>query len=418
MWDVHFPPTSLSRACSQEILVVLVVSGRGLRLVPDVLRGIAGARFEAMRRFARVPVLAVSLLLAYSFVDAAGPTPAGGAGSLGDSAVPRTLVALNIPISEFAQDNQRLAWMTGRCRSAEGRPVDQVALRRVAGGRVVTLAQRVCGYEGLSGLALAGTRAVFWWVYDGGNSTYYRVATAAVGKAQRDIGQLVSSPGFPDVRMVDGDGKTLVYAQARGEVANDCWSTRKTCVWEVSGGDVWRVAERRAVRIRGVPVPAALAASSTQIAIAPALRRWSGRQLPSFVPAAVNGPVEIRDPHTSALRSTFAPRGRVLDLALAGRSAAVLVSRGSGRRIERYAVPSGRLLEGTSVPSSARDIDVAGNNVVYRVGNAIWLFSGGRSALLTRALARPIGLSIDNQRIAWAENVGSHGRIESITLPR
>lgn len=290
--------------------------------------------FAVMRWSRMISLLVLSLVLTALSVAAAGPGMASLTGSIRSAATPQTLVALDVPIREFAQDGQRLVWMTGRCRSYE-RPVDQVALQSIAGGRVTVLAPQVCGDDtsgwgapfGDTGLALAGTRALFWWPVEGGNNTYHDIATAAVGKARRKIGSLVTGPDGSEITGVDGDGDTLVYGVATVTLANDCISTGKTCSYEVTG-DVWRIVEGRAVPIRGVPAPAALDASATQIAIAPAQRRWSGRPWP--VPAAINGPVQIRDSDTGALRAKFAPRGRVVDLALADHSASSTKPAASG----------------------------------------------------------------------------------------
>jgi hypothetical protein len=106
----------------------------------------------------------------------------------------------------------------------------------------------------------------------------------------------------------------------------------------------------------------------------------------------------------------------VVDLALDGDSVAALVDAGSARRVERYDARSGRSLGSLQLAGSAQDLDVSGNDVVFRVGNEIHLVTGGRITLLERASARPIGLSLEGRRIAWAENVRGHGRIRSITL--
>lgn len=95
---------------------------------------------------------------------------------------------------------------------------------------------------------------------------------------------------------------------------------------------------------------------------------------------------------------------------------AVLVSSGSTMRIERREATKGRLLDSTRVPNGARDVDVAGSTVVYRVGTAIYTYTAGRTTLVARASAEPIGLSIAGRRIAWAENVGGKGRIQSVSV--
>lgn len=355
---------------------------------------------------------------------------AGGATRSGSETVvtaPRTLVSLAVPIRNFAQDGDRLAWMTGRCSDFE-RPVDHVAIRAVSGGPRQVLAPRVCGWNvadagrgfGDSGLVLAGTRALFWWPVEGGNFTYHRIATAALeNRRVRALG-VFGTMGGELIAGVGGERGTFVHAVTAREASNDCLSEPIPCVY-TSGGRVLRVGTRSLIPIPGVPVAAALDASRAKVAVAPAARRWSRepRSLAaqqSFVPAAVNGTVQIRDARTGAVRAAFVPRGRVVDLAFAARSAAVLVDAGAAVRIERYDAESGRLLASARVPETTQDIDVAGGSVVYRVGSEIRVFVAGRTRLVARASAPPVGLSIVGRRIAWAENVGGRGRIRSVAL--
>jgi hypothetical protein len=331
----------------------------------------------------------------------------------------RTLVVLPVRISDFAQDGDELTWMSGRCAEYARPPFDRITIRAVAGGRPQVLSQTVCGIwsePDLTGVALAGSQTLFWWPVEGGNGTFYQLATEAPGDARAaKLGIFERGPGFGnEITGAGGAGDTLIYAVADWTTGNACISQPVPCVHSVAGGSVWRVADGKAVRVSGVPVPAALGVSADEIAVAPAQRRWSGRDLP--IPAAANGSVEIRDARTGGLRARFTPHGRVLELAVAGDSAAVLVSDGSVRQIERYDARSGRLLASAQVASSARDLDVAGGEVIFRVADEIQLFAGGRVTTLGHASGRPVGLSIEGRRIAWAENVDGRGRIESITL--
>ena len=364
-----------------------------------------------MRRIALalLAALAVELVL----------VSAGGGSALQiPASAPRTLVALNVRISDFAQDGDQLAWMTGRCPEYSSPPFDWVALRAASGRRWHVLAQKVCGYWReplLTGVALATHRALFWWPVEGGNFTFYRLATGALGQHVSRLGIFEHGSGMGHtVTGAAGDGETLVYAVADWSTSDACIARPVPCTYTISDGAVWRIVDGTSIRIPGVPVTAVLDVSEGAIAVAPAARRWSGPDLP--VPAAADGRIEIRDARTGAVRTRFAPHGRVVDLALAGDHAAALVDAGQTRRLERYDARSGRSLGSVHVAGSAQDLDVAGNEVVYRVGNEIHLLTGDRVTLVARASARPIGLSLEGRRIAWAENVRGHGRIQSITL--
>ena len=99
-------------------------------------------------------------LLAPVLAGVALASVAGGAGRAGSATEPsslRTLVALTVPITQFAQDGGRLAWMTGGCKDFD-RPVDYVAFRTISAGRRHVLAPRVCGWDPVSAFRIVGRR--------------------------------------------------------------------------------------------------------------------------------------------------------------------------------------------------------------------------------------------------------------------
>ena len=79
--------------------------------------------------------------------------------------------------------------------------------------------------------------------------------------------------------------------------------------------------------------------------------------------------------------------------------------------IERYDAASGRLVGATTMPG-ASDLAIGTGKIVFRVGNTIypWWVVGKRPAVLWRSLGKPIGLSIEGRRVAWAAN----GRIRAL----
>ena len=95
----------------------------------------------------------------------------------------------------------------------------------------------------------------------------------------------------------------------------------------------------------------------------------------------------------------------------------MIVTRPDGTTaIERYLfAPQGRLLAATDMPG-ASDLSMARGKVVFRVGNTIylWWVMPKKPAVLWRSLGKPIGLSIEGKRVAWAAN----GRIRAFNLPR
>ena len=112
------------------------------RSVPTLMhwRPNVGSVIEAMGDRGRLalPVFAIVTCLGV----ASGVGGAARAELTRSVAAPRTLVALTVPISQFAQDGSHMAWMTGRCKSYE-KPVDYVALRAVSAGPRHVLAPKV-----------------------------------------------------------------------------------------------------------------------------------------------------------------------------------------------------------------------------------------------------------------------------------
>jgi hypothetical protein len=81
--------------------------------------------------------------------------------------------------------------------------------------------------------------------------------------------------------------------------------------------------------------------------------------------------------------------------------------------IERYDAARGELVATTPMPG-ALDLAIGTGGIVFRVGKTIYTIRNGRQVLLWRAATKPVGLSIEGRRVAWAAS----GRIKALTLPR
>jgi Tol biopolymer transport system component len=118
-------------------------------------------------------------------------------------------------------------------------------------------------------------------------------------------------------------------------------------------------------------------------------------------------------------QQTATVAGGASALAFSSTLGAVLQSGRFGTRIALYDPKSGRTRGGFGVPNTtAAELSVAGNRLVYRVGKTIRLYDAATKHLSTLAVAGadPIGLSIEGKRVAWAENIGKYGLIKTITL--
>ena len=272
-------------------------------------------------------------------------------------------------------------------------------------------------------LALGGERAV--WTEDyGGSSIDASAYTAALNDRRvRAIFDIEGVPGLGGI-FADfaGDGDTLAFAWADIDFETEdehraCYSGRG-CRFIVVGGGARRVVAGRAVRIPGAPPAFRVAASAGRIAVVPADRTKSAASYPRPV---AGGPVEIRNAEDGTIVSTFAPAGTVRAVALTGRNAAVLVVDASRqKRIARYDSVTGSLLGPTPVPpATAAALEVAGENVVSRVGRSIWLLRSGVGTLARLWTARrtPVAVSIEGRRIVWAVNGKRRGRVLTLLLP-
>ena len=160
-----------------------------------------------------------------------------------------------------------------------------------------------------------------------------------------------------------------------------------------------------------------LAVSHGRIAVLPSPPTVAGQYWWGFPAVAENGPVEVRTAAGALVFRVF-PAGTVRQIALSWPHLAVLVQRPDGSQaIERYGV-NGGLEETTPVATTATDVSIGTGGIVYRVGRTIYTIRRSKPALLWRAKATPIGLSVEGRRVAWAVNLHGSGLIVALTLPR
>ena len=126
--------------------------------------------------------------------------------------------------------------------------------------------------------------------------------------------------------------------------------------------------------------------------------------------------LQIHDAHTGCCSlvqsSTRAPGGRAVGLVRRGARR----RHGWGARLAvrtRWVTARQRLCA-----AEATDLSMAGSRAVFRTGRMIWLLDARTRKIvrLTTTKDAPIGLSIEANRIAWAENTRGHGRIRALLL--
>jgi hypothetical protein len=218
-----------------------------------------------------------------------------------------------------------------------------------------------------------------------------------------------------------GDADTLVFAVSdvafKDEVA--CLSTptaAHACDMVTKGGGIYRVAGRRApALVKGTTAAVSVACSGTKIAYVRAAptATSSGRPVPS--PSL---PVEVRDARTGELLTSVAPTGTPVAVALSADVLAVLEQTPNGMTLAWYDPAGGDALGEIPVPATTTGLAAGKGVVAFRVGRSIRVVeaSGKRARVLAKAPNTPIGLTVDGDRVVWAENVGGRGRIRAVTV--
>jgi hypothetical protein len=334
---------------------------------------------------------------------------------------PTTVVTAAGPIVAFAQDGPRIAWISRgeqprRCAwSVRVRTLPRGRESELTSAAGPTCRHRVQLAAGRVPLALAG-RAALWALRSSGNTTHIRVVAGALGTRERRLAELAyANSNYEEgdhLGGLAGDGSTLAYSafRIRVEQHDDC-ELQGVCPTVIAGGGVWRVVARAPKQLRAAPPAGLLAASEGRIVLAKASTDGTGL-------------VEVRHAATGALVRAFSVGGSVRAVALWRGWTAVLVRDTRGLRIERRFTRTGSLVGTTRVPSTtAAQLSVFGDRIVFRVGRAIRAINGetGKVSTLARAASRPIGLSLEGRRLAWAENVRlkdrRRGRIRALRLP-
>jgi hypothetical protein len=323
---------------------------------------------------------------------------------------PRKLFIQHGRISQFAQDGDLITWIGGRHYV--------VHLRGVSSGRrswVLDTAGpgAAVGSQSASALVLGGKRAV-WVKYAGVMTREAGIYTTTPGQKKPtlvDTPSLTDDGGGANLTGLAADGeKTIVY----GVAVVKCVRVNDNCAYTLAGGGVHRIIAGHKwypPPIKGIPAPFAISASQGRVAVVPAA--MTGDPSHGDLVAALNGPVEVYNLSGRRLTRVF-PQGTVREVGLSWPYLAVLVRRTDGTTaIERYDTRSRQLLTTTAV-TNATNLAIGSGGIVFLVDKAIYTIRAGQPTLLWRATMKPIGLSIEGRRVAWAAN----GRIWALNLSR
>ncbi len=362
----------------------------------------------------------LSVVLVTLALTAAAATAKAPAGTHTSLVTPRTLVSSPRAIYAFAQDGDGLAWVASDAR-VRVRSVKRAKTWVV--GRVDP-PERVFG----ASVALAGTRALWAWD-NSGNNYETAFASGAPGRAQSRIhGLFGGARNFGDGERfagIAGDGSTLAFGWADEACAGtpyglcDLCNPLGSCPLIVTGGGVAVVpvqaSRQRPPSIPNVPPPALMAIGSGRVAVVAARSPTpEGAWVPRI---GEDSPVSVFG-LAGRLITQIPLIGTVRGLALTPKALALLLERPDGSKvIAHYGLGTGSFLDASDLlPLGATSLSASPRGIVFRDGSGIYQLHGRRSRLVAVAKSVPIGLSIEGNRIAWAENVHGHGSVRMVTV--
>ncbi|HZT53104.1 MAG TPA: hypothetical protein VE995_01855 [Gaiellaceae bacterium] len=327
------------------------------------------------------------------------------------------------PIEAVAQDGGAVAWL------AAGREACNAIYVLERDGRELALPQpsaaaMTCHWDlsqGPSQLAFAARAATALWTLHGsGPAPFDYVLAARVGGPERRLVRLAHASTGTGLWLggVAGAGRTLAYSFADVEYVDKlACLAGGSCKQRIAGGGIDLVTRGTVTPLPGAGPALELATAAGQLAYVPAETVTKSGE-PAASPAA---PIEIVDATTGNLVAQVQPRGVPLAIALSPHLLAVLTQRSGRDRVTWYDAADGSRLG--SVPVSAQatpQLAASDRLVVFRVGRTLRAIAvaTGRKRILARTGASPVGLSLADGRLVWAENRDDGGRIRTLVLGR
>lgn len=333
-----------------------------------------------------------------------------GTGAVG-LAEPRTIASYNF-VDWVAQDGALIAW------SADAGGCSVLVVLNRATGKRWTLQNPMRGGDTCSSVnsivAIAGRRVLWSGFQNCCNNGDGDILTVTVGSSRRNVLESLSLDGWIQgdfMSAAAGDGTTLVYAIADSDTGPGCFTGNEPDCDRVvpEGGEVWRVADGKRAEVRGAPAAAMLAVAGRNVLIVPAAKACAeppdppGYEVGCWPVARPNAPMTIRDAFTGRRVAALRSRGRVLAVSMSGTSAAALVQREGRRWIDFFTLRTQRLLRTTAVPSTARELALAGTSIAFTTQRDVRLLRGTTIRVLARARRTPFALSAEGGRLVWAE---------------
>jgi len=331
-------------------------------------------------------------------------------------------------IAAFAQDGPLISWFAPReprCNRVHVlsllNPL-KAALPLQGGARNVT-----CLWQTTQPVWLAlagGTSQVLWTLREDSPLPFDYLVGAGAGdrrdRTERRYQEIAHTKRGAGLWLggVAGDRATLVYGLTSVDYEDEagCLAGTGSCAMQKAGGGVYRVIGRQTPKlIEGTDAAVAVAASGSTVAYVPAATvAKDGR--PS---AGGDLPIEVVEAGTGASVAHIQPEGTPLAIALSPHVLTTLERTPLGLRLAWYDTATGRAAGSVPLPDAASpEVSATDRVAVYRVGRNVHAvdLATGQVTLLVKTAAKPIGLSLEGGRLAWAENLKSGARIRALYL--
>jgi hypothetical protein len=271
-------------------------------------------------------------------------------------------------------------------------------------------------------LAIAGkTSNVLWTLHESSPLEFdYVVGAGAGDRRERRLQELAHTNRGNGLWFggLAGDGTTLAYAVTSVDYEDEagCLAGTHSCLMKIAGGGVYRVVGRQRPKlVPGTKKGAvAIAAGGGRIAYV-----GTGSITKRGKPVAgADLPIQVVDASGEVV-SSISPQGTPLAIALSAHVLAALERTPLGLRLATYSASGGQPIGSAPVAlATSPELAVSDRFVVFHVGRSIRAvqIATGRVRTLITAAAPPIGLSLEGNRLAWAENLKHGARIRALRL--
>jgi len=376
------------------------------------------------------------LIAAIALLASLVPPPAHASGRrlASAKATPQTLYAApGGTIQAFAQDGPLLAWFAPATTKSACNSVRVLSLAN--GGQIrlpdqASTARNVtCRWDVAPpvNLAIAGSDVLwtlrekqapvqFDYVLGAGIADTRERRFQEVAHARRGAGLWLGGVAGDSRTGVDPIS-TLVYGTTAVQFVDEiaCLSGG-SCDMKISGGGVYRVTGRKPQLVPNTGAAVQVAVSGASVAYVPAAKADA-----NGVPvAAADLPVQLVDVRTGRRIAGVSPQGTPLAIALAPRMLVMLErTPAGGLTLAWYSTTTGEVVGSVAVPpTTLPELSANDQQAVFRIGRFIHVltYATGHSRTVAQTVGAPIGISLEGNRLAWAENVKGRGRIRALYL--